>query len=591
MLFSSLALSAALAAPAALPGGDPSPQVITVAGSGATGTQDGPAASAAFVLPTAVAVDAAGRIFVADGGANCIRVVEGGRVRTLAGSRAAGDADGRGASARFDLPAGLAVAADGTLFVADANNHAIRRIAADGTVSTLAGSATAGVADGRGATARFGRPLQLALERDGSLLVADPLSGLRRVARDGSVTTIALGEGPADRVYGVAVNARGAGETIFVGDTNGLLVLRPDGREQRFFAPEIAAATPSGPGGADVAVTQGLEPIGFPYALAAPDADHVFYSDLRTNTVRTVDAAFRSARVVAGAGVTDASGDTGGFADGPGASARLDAPFGIALGPGGALFVADGANRRVRRIDDPGPGREPAIAGYDPLPLDQLAGPGPRVVMTGNSITWSNTQWSDSMQGIVEARLRRRDPAARIVAVTAPGAPTIAAFRQELDALAGAGNVRAAILFVGTINVMGEYGYGDPDDVALHAEAWSPKWTASLRALGADLSARHVTLIVVVHPVPFELSLGEAAWERVRRLDRIRDFGAAEHAVRAAVAAAQLRTIDLWDVAAATEAAPDHPALAGSGDAHLTAAGRALFARAIADDLDAHPVF
>jgi sugar lactone lactonase YvrE len=579
MLFSSLALSAVLAAPPALPDGDPAPQVTTVAGSGVPGGEDGPATSASFVLPTAVAVDAAGRIFVADGGGNCIRVVESGRVRTLAGSRAAGFADGRGAAARFDFPAGIAVAADGTVFVADANNHAIRRIAADGTVSTAATG--------------LGRPLQLALERDGALLVADPLSGLRRVARDGTVTTIALGEPPADRVYGVAVNARGDGETIFVADTKGLLVLRPDGRKERFFASNDAAVTalPASPNDAGAAITQGLEPLGFPYALAAPDADHVFYSDLRTNTIRAVDAAFRSARVVAGANVTDASGDTGGFADGPGAAARLDAPFGVALGSGGALFVADGANRRVRRIGDPGPGREPAIAGYDPLPLDQLAGAGPRVVMTGNSITWSNTQWNDSMQGIVEARLRRRDPSARVVAVTAPGAPAIAAFRQELDALAEAGNMRAAILFVSSINVMGEFGYADPNEVARHTDAWSAKWTASLRALGADLSARHVTLVVVVHPVPFELSLGETAWERVRRIDAIRSFGDAERSVRAAVAAAHVRTIDLWDVAAAAEAAPDHPALSGSGDAHLTAAGRALFARAIADDLDAHPVF
>jgi len=593
MPFLALVLSAEFAAMSPQSDGDSSPRVSTFAGSGALGTLDGPAAEASFVLPTAVATDGHGRVFVADGGANRVSVVEGGRVRTLAGARAAGYADGPGPAARFDFPAGIAAAADGAVFVADANNHVIRRIATDGVVSTYAGSPIAGVADGKGPTARFERPMQLALERDGSLLVADPLSGLRRVAPDGTVSTIVLGESPTDHVYGVAVNARGPGETIVVADAKGLLVLRQDGHKERFFAPDDRATSSLDPGPNDASgvITEGRELIGFPYAVAVLDPDHVFFTDIRTNTVRLIETAFRSVRVIVGANVIDGSGDTGGFADGPGAAARLDAPFGLALAGDGALYVADGANRRVRRIADPGPGREPAISGHDPLPLDQLGDSGPRVIVAGNSITWSHTQWSDSMQGIIEARLEHRDPSVRVVAVTAPVTPTIASFRDEFDTLDESGRIRAAILFVSTVNVMGEFGYALPGDVARHEGVWRARWIASLRALNDDLAAHHVVLIVAVHPLPFELTVGETAWERLHIVDVVRDVPVGGFAVRDAVVASHVRYVDLWKSAYATEASPDHPALFGSADVHLSKAGRALFAQAIADDLDARPPY
>jgi sugar lactone lactonase YvrE len=588
-----LVLSTVVAVAAPQSDGDSAPQTTTFAGNGAIGAQDGPAADASFVLPTAVAIDGHGRVFVADGGANRVCVIEDGRVRTLAGIPASGYANGPGPAARFDFPDGLAAAADGTVFVADANNHVVRRIGADGAVSTYAGSPSAGVADGKGAAARFERPMQLALERDGSLLVADPLSGLRRVAPDGTVTTIVIGEAPTDHVYGVAVNTRGAGETIVVADAKGLLVLRQDGRKERFFAPDDRATSSlgTGPNDASGVITEGRELIGFPYAVALLDPDHVFYTDIRTNTVRLIDTAFRYVRVVAGANVIDGSGETGGFADGPGAAARLDVPFGLVLDGDGTLYVADGANRRVRRIGDPGPGREATIAGYDPLPLEQLGGAGPRIVVTGNSITWSHTQWSDSMPGIIEARLRRRDPASRVVAVVAPGAPTIASLGYEIDTLGTAGHVRAAVVFVSVINVMGEYGYALPVDVVRHEDVWRARWIASLRALNDQLAKHGVLLILAVHPVAFDLTSAETAWERYHVGGEIRDESAAGLAVHDAVVASHVRFVDLWKAARGAEAARAHDALFGSADMHLTEAGRALFAQAIGDELDARPPF
>jgi hypothetical protein len=564
------------------------PRVATLAGSGLSGTSDGAAASASFVMPAGVAVASGGRIFVADAGANRVCVIEHGMVRTIAGgNRAPGFADGPADEARFDLPLGVAVAADGTVFVADANNHVIRRIAG-GIVSTYAGMPMqSGDADGPRLLARFQRPVELAIDRDGSLLVADMLAGLRRISRSGVVTTIALGETPTDHVYGVAVGVRGDAETIYVADTKGLLVLRQDGTRRRFFA-DTTSGAPATANDANAAPTQGLQPLGFPYALAALDDAHVFYSDIRTNTIRLLNVEFRSDRVVAGASVEDGAGDTGAFADGVGSAARFDAPFGIALAPDGSLVVADGANRRVRTVLDPGPGREPVIAGVDPLPLD---GAGTGIALIGTSATWSTTTWDDSVQGILERRLRLRRPDLRIVAVTAPGAPTLAALGSLLETLADAHAIKGALLYINTTSVIGEYGYTDLHDVVANVAAWRGPFVQGLRELDARLAARGVKLAVVEQPLPFEISLTEFAWEQTRLQTTITPQGDAGEAVRNAVLSSGVRTIDAWPAFEAAESAPDHAALWGTADAHFSAAGRALLANVIARSLEATPLY
>jgi len=112
-------------------------RVTTLAGTGAAGFADGPALQARFHAPTGVAVDAAGRVYVADGFNDRIRVIEGGTVRTLAGDGRPGFEDGPGASARFDTPSGVAVDADGIVWIADTGNNAVRSITADGVTTTL----------------------------------------------------------------------------------------------------------------------------------------------------------------------------------------------------------------------------------------------------------------------------------------------------------------------------------------------------------------------------------------------------------------------------------------------------------------------
>src|SRR5262245_31249913 len=142
--------------------------VAVLAGDGVPGTVDGTGTRARFSEPFGIAAASDGTIFVADAGSAHLirRISPDASVSTIAGG-ARGFADGSGTQAAFSTPSGLALAADGTLFVADTGNHAIRRITPDGRVSTVAGDGTAGYADGPALQARFNGPIGIALASDG----------------------------------------------------------------------------------------------------------------------------------------------------------------------------------------------------------------------------------------------------------------------------------------------------------------------------------------------------------------------------------------------------------------------------------------
>ncbi len=165
--------------------------VATIAGS-VEGFADGPAAQAAFHTPSGLALDAAGTLYIADTGNHAIRTLSpDGQVRTLAGTGEAGDRDGPALQAQFHAPLGVAVDAAGNVYVADTYNDRIRVIGVDGQVRTLAGDARPGYRDGLGAQARFDTPAGIAVDADGTAWVADLRNdAVRRVATDGRVTTV-----------------------------------------------------------------------------------------------------------------------------------------------------------------------------------------------------------------------------------------------------------------------------------------------------------------------------------------------------------------------------------------------------------------
>jgi DNA-binding beta-propeller fold protein YncE len=149
-------------------------QVTTLAGNGKAGFADGIGDKAQFNQPYNVKVDAKGRLYVPDQNNHAIRRVDSkGTVSTIAGNGQSGFADGKTSEARFNNPTGLAKAANGTIYVADRNNHRIRAISPSGEVTTIAGDGTEGYQDGPGQTAKFNRPIDIVLAPGGSLVVSE----------------------------------------------------------------------------------------------------------------------------------------------------------------------------------------------------------------------------------------------------------------------------------------------------------------------------------------------------------------------------------------------------------------------------------
>ena len=179
---------------------------------GESGKEDGPATAARFAFPTGVALDRQGNVYVADFANHAIRkITPDGRVSTLAGSPGEpGSADGAGAAARFNQIHGVAVDDAGNVYAADFGNHTIRKISADGLVSTLAGLAdNPGGSDGTGTAARFSAPYDVAVDANGIVYVADTSNHtIRRITPAGVVTTLAGVAGNVGSTDGTAREAK-----------------------------------------------------------------------------------------------------------------------------------------------------------------------------------------------------------------------------------------------------------------------------------------------------------------------------------------------------------------------------------------------
>ncbi|MBI5691469.1 MAG: immunoglobulin domain-containing protein [Verrucomicrobia bacterium] len=212
------------------------------------GSADGAAASARFFLPYGLAVDAAGSLYVADGGNHTIRrITAAGVVSTVAGAALqSGFANGTATAARFSTPWGLAVDRNGVLYVADSGNHVIRRIGTDGVVSTLAGSpGNTGSGDGVGAAARFNEPRGVTVDAAGNVYVADYGNNvLRMITPSGTVSTLAGAAGISGDIDSVGAAARFYYPTDVVADGTTVFVVDSSNNLIRRAAPASQAALP-----------------------------------------------------------------------------------------------------------------------------------------------------------------------------------------------------------------------------------------------------------------------------------------------------------------------------------------------------------
>ena len=306
------------------------------AGDGSDGVRDGEASRARFSDPFGVAVSADGTIYVADAGnANRIRGISpAGHVFTLAGDMA-GFADGPGSSARFSAPSGLAIDAAGVLYIADTGNNAIRRVTPDGRVTTIAGDGTAGFRDGPGRAARFNGPIGIAVDPGGSVIVADTYNDrIRAIGPDGSVTTLA-GDGVPGARDGEGRFALFDTPTGVAVDAAGTVAVADTGNGA------IRTISPAGL----VTTSQWSLPegIGHPTGIAAGSSGTLYVTDDRGRILEIRGNI--SSRVLAGS--------TPGFRDGPGEEARFRQPAGIAVSGLGRLVVADAGNYLIRTLAAP----------------------------------------------------------------------------------------------------------------------------------------------------------------------------------------------------------------------------------------------
>jgi sugar lactone lactonase YvrE len=275
-------------------------EVSTYAGSGEVGHGDGSALEANFSTPTGIAIDLYGNIYVADSlemdpHPMRVRVISTDLdVTTLAGSLEAGYKDAVGIDARFKVPANIAVGSDGVIFVADTNNHRIRRIDPNGTVTTIAGKPetgyAAGYVDGSASESRFNGPRGVAIDEAGNVYVADTGNHvIRLITPDGQVSTLAGDKEPG---YIDAI-----------------------GTKARF---------------------------NFPSDVAIDEQGNVYVADTANHRIRIITQD-REVTTLAGTGEP-------GNLDGSPLEAQFQAPEGVAVDQEGNIFVADTGNHSIRKI-------------------------------------------------------------------------------------------------------------------------------------------------------------------------------------------------------------------------------------------------
>jgi sugar lactone lactonase YvrE len=318
----------------------------------------GPATDAVLNDPTGIYIDNYGAIFVAERKQHRIRRIFHGVISTVAGNGRSGfSGDGILASrARLSHPGGLVGDNSGNLFLADTLNHRIRRISSDGTVTTVAGNGERGfVGDGGPAVeARLRSPTDVCLGSTGALYVADfENHRIRQISSDGTMTTVAgngragfSGDGgPAieaslNTPYGVEVDQQG---NLYVADSKNHRIRKVsrDGMITTVVGTGIAGF--SGDGGMATAAQ-----LNSPQALFITLSNDMYINDEHNHRIRKV-APSGIIETVAGNGKASYAGD-GGRAT----QASLNDPEDVWVDTAGNLFITDGDNHRIRKVDTRG---------------------------------------------------------------------------------------------------------------------------------------------------------------------------------------------------------------------------------------------
>lgn len=540
----------------------------TIAGSGKSGVADGIARSAQFVEPMGLAADRAGIIYVCDRfGQRIRRVARNGTVTTIAGGGAEyapslavppGYHDGPGPTARFNRPTGIAVANDGTIFVADEGNHVIRAIRR-GVVSTYAGNAaSAGHTDGPLAFATFTAPTALTLDAYGNLYVADyPV--LRKIAPTGRVNTILTPE----PVVSLASTIDDGNREVVIAMRDVIILI--DARNEALIRQRGLRDLESGEAAGEID------------GVAAYDEDTLVYADPLTHVVRfrTLLTNDDYARPIAGTPLQRGYSRGGGFRDGTGDVAAFSNPTGVAILPDGSLAISDTGNRRIRRLapfNVESAGKEEAAHAEFPT-----TPPGPsefRIILLGDSYVWTNVAWHESIGGILAdalaKRTRRCSKHVAVYVVRHTGLLPAPGF-EYIDEILATGIASMVV-------------YDLPQGGQTGAQT-KAMILASERAL-ADVDAK---LLMVTFPESWDIASESEFYreshENFDVLSRAYDWPKRQETIDA-IAASKVDSLNIWPLFADVATSADHPPLFESGDIHLTPYGNALVAAQILRHLE-----
>ncbi|MBT1695413.1 IPT/TIG domain-containing protein [Fulvivirgaceae bacterium PWU4] len=317
--------------------------VVTLAGSSNAGLQDGTGPSALFRNPEGVAITPGGDIIVTDRANNSIRkVTDDGVVTTILGNGTSGFSNGDVSVATLAFPWKSCVDKNGNIFIADRDNHAIRKIdISNGLVSTVAGAGTAGFADGAGAQAKFNQPLDVAVDGNGVLYVADNNNHrIRKISPEGVVSTLAGGTaGFKDGDLATALFRNPSGLTVGP-DGNVYIADRLNHRIRKIDITSGQVTTVAGAGTTGTRDGIAAEAqFNNPYGIEVGEDGAVVIADLNNNKIRMIE----------GGTVTTIAGSTTGFLDGAGILAKFNSPTDIAI-HNGIIYVPDLTNHRIRKI-------------------------------------------------------------------------------------------------------------------------------------------------------------------------------------------------------------------------------------------------